>query len=256
MRRLSVFLLFLITLSANAQEIYPAGTRLSFSSDGEKRLHLRAVGPSVLWIRVEGGGLSSITASSSVATASSFLFGGWGEIILPVYESGDIEVVVRSTPGTRAVLASFYGVGDVVPALPVAPQAPVVPLISPPQPVEPPMTHPDVVVIEPVAPPRDETPVPLNDFRRSLFFGETVMGSNASTAVETFRVYIPNRDAFRLVLTGDYDARIVSEATGAEWNVFGAGPLKALTVPPPTDGYYLVSIRGAGMYSLRAESVR
>lgn len=261
-------MMLLLSLALAAQlDTFPVGSRVWLEIDGERQVTLQAKGPSVLWIRATSPGLTMLRVSTGHSVASAPAVGGTAECIVPVYGEENVSVIINAASQNNVLLLGFYGIGDAVSdprknlsiSLPVA--APLPPTLSMPIAEVAPVARPIAVPVE-IADQSKNDPsiIPLSDFRTSLYFGQIQSGfiappqNGVTEGVATFRLYVPNRQAFEVIVTGQHNVRVRSEATGTDFGAFGTSAIKRVTVPGPTHGYYLISIQGSGEYSVQAQN--
>lgn len=247
-------------LSAHNADIYPAGSRIALEIRNERHITIAAAGPSILWVRGEAPGLTMLRVRTGDVISSSPAVNGVAECIVPVYTAGSVAVLLNAAPlESQVVVTSFYGVGEAVGTAPLMP-----PPLAAPGPMEPAVPiaptidqTPAVVVPQPppaATPPIQPSDIPVNELKRSLFFGDVQNGTMAGQGVETFRVYVPNREAFSVIVTGSYGVRVISEATGAEFGAPAGGSAKSVRITAPTEGYYIISIGGTGPWTVQAQN--
>ncbi len=293
LRRIPVFLLCasLPALGSGAApvaaEIFPAGARLSFPDQSLVTFKINAAGPSVLWVTASCPALQSLAVSSGEAMAVVEDAAGSAECVIPIHAAGLVEVTVRTRGdgrGAPVILTSYYGIGDIrdtvieparaasAPA-PVAPVPPAVstPPASSPAPASPatpaPSAAPAVATATspapPVAassPPRETVspPPPGSIDHRApavtLGTGEWKTGSFPSAgAVVTYRVYVPNRLGFSVHVAGSCAFRVQAERGAFDRSEKEGSEGRIVNVAAPTDGHYLVSLKGEGSYGLKVE---
>ena len=270
-----IFLLSsLITVSAFGAEIesFPAGVRLSFSIKPSIKFSLNALAPSLLWISASSPELRTVKISTREENIIVDDITNSMECAVPIYASGpvDVEIITTGKSGSSPVIVtSFYGVGEIVDTF-IPPLASVQrAVIAESEPIKNILETSSVKNVQSIIL-EEQKNISVNSntvelkpeinhsevFLR-LFAGDWHTGKFDSIAdVKTFRVYIPNRSAFTVKAAGDCGIRIQSEKGELDKTIERSGELKTIFVSSPSDGYYLISLKGEGSFGIEVEVER